>query len=557
LRSGDPSCQGQQILGECLFLLGRAEVQTLPPPPPLDPFDITAIAWPPLDGGLDRYLDWLPAEPPPTAHHEAKTHPTPDTAHHEAKDHPAPDTAHHEAKGQPNPDTAHHEAKDQPTTPESGWLAPFFHRDSVRLKQAEWPITHQLRAIGTSVGMKVKIEPKAEEKLAAISMAIDLERAPLSAVLTSLTRKYGFSWRIADGVIAIEPAGHPNETAQRELALQMLRQGLAFAPEHPRARAARINAANLDLGAGRRRKAAVEYRQFLEIEPHAAESVYATYNLGLIELSNENWPVAQARFLDTIDRGPESKWADLGWWWLGRTQLDTGDTTAARKPFQIAREAKTRVVAAAAELGTAACALLEGEDEEVREILRSHRVNNRESHAAMADFFESLLRYRNSPSETRGKRVADALLAIGEGRLLGPAGFLLAGQAYREIGRYDRAAGLYDAAVELVRGPLAVRMTFEAAERYDQLDLRVEARKRYTVVAAVDQETWGLKAELRLADLAIRDRHGEECIRRCRALIGRKGIDSAEVLALMGRGYEFLKQYRLAAECFAGRVPLE
>ncbi|HEV3440141.1 MAG TPA: tetratricopeptide repeat protein, partial [Gemmata sp.] len=356
LRSGDPSCQGQQILGECLFLLGRAEVQTLPPPPPLDPFDITAIAWPPLDGGLDRYLDWLPAEPPPTAHHEAKTHPTPDTAHHEAKDHPAPDTAHHEAKGQPNPDTAHHEAKDQPTTPESGWLAPFFHRDSVRLKQAEWPITHQLRAIGTSVGMKVKIEPKAEEKLAAISMAIDLERAPLSAVLTSLTRKYGFSWRIADGVIAIEPAGHPNETAQRELALQMLRQGLAFAPEHPRARAARINAANLDLGAGRRRKAAVEYRQFLEIEPHAAESVYATYNLGLIELSNENWPVAQARFLDTIDRGPESKWADLGWWWLGRTQLDTGDTTAARKPFQIAREAKTRVVAAAAELGTAACA---------------------------------------------------------------------------------------------------------------------------------------------------------------------------------------------------------
>ncbi|HEV3439917.1 MAG TPA: hypothetical protein VG122_21295, partial [Gemmata sp.] len=201
--------------------------------------------------------------------------------------------------------------------------------------------------------------------------------------------------------------------------------------------------------------------------------------------------------------------------------------------------------------------LLEGEDEEVREILRSHRVNNRESHAAMADFFESLLRYRNSPSETRGKRVADALLAIGEGRLLGPAGFLLAGQAYREIGRYDRAAGLYDAAVELVRGPLAVRMTFEAAERYDQLDLRVEARKRYTVVAAVDQETWGLKAELRLADLAIRDRHGEECIRRCRALIGRKGIDSAEVLALMGRGYEFLKQYRLAAECFAGRVPLE
>jgi tetratricopeptide (TPR) repeat protein len=157
----------------------------------------------------------------------------------------------------------------------------------------------------------------------------------------------------------------------------------------------------------------------------------------------------------------------------------------------------------------------------------------------------------------RANRVAESLKSIGEGRLLGPSGYLMAGRVYREIGWYDRSAGVYDAASAIVRGPLAMRMTFEAAERYDHIDLRNEARKRYTVVAAVDREALGTKAELRLAELAARDRRGQECVERSRALIGREGVDVAEVMALMGRGYELLKQYRQAAECFAGRIPEE
>jgi tetratricopeptide (TPR) repeat protein len=250
-------------------------------------------------------------------------------------------------------------------------------------------------------------------------------------------------------------------------------------------------------------------------------------------------------------------WEDLGWWWLGRANLDTGNTTAARRSFHRAMEGNSRKAASAAGLGITACAFLDGEDEEAREILRSFRPFNWESHAAILEFFQVLLRYKTDPSDMRGQRVVEALMAIGEGRSLGPAGYLLAGQVYREIGRYDRAAGLYDAASEIVSGPLALRMKFEAAERYDELDIRKEAQRRYRVVAAVDRETWGPKAELRLADLALRDHQWEECIGRCRKLIGRDGIDSADVLALMGRAYEMLKQYRLAAECYAGRVPAE
>ena len=140
---------------------------------------------------------------------------------------------------------------------------------------------------------------------------------------------------------------------------------------------------------------------------------------------------------------------------------------------------------------------------------------------------------------------------------MGASGYLLAGQVYRELGRYDRAAGLYDAAAELVRGPLAIRMTFEAAERYDQLDLRAEARQRYVLVTTFDSGEWAHRAQLRLADLAARDRRGSECVRRCRELIGRDGVERDEVLTIMGRGYELLKMHRAAADCFAGRLPEE
>jgi tetratricopeptide (TPR) repeat protein len=569
LHGGDPSCNGQHILGECLFLLGRVEVQDLGVQRPLDPFDCTAISWPSLEGGLDRYLIWMKAnhtQGGSHGHHEAvkaeakhqSAHDKTAKAEPETQHEAAHETVNQEHKQDQKPDGSQggqHEPKPAVHSPGSHWLMRFARRAYVYLRQSERPVAEQIRAVGTAVGMKVHIEPGTEEKISTVVESLDLDGVPLPSVLTALTRRHGLGWRMRDGIISIESASRKEAAQPCEAALLALRRGLEAAPDHPRILAARVTAANLDFEAGRSRKAAWDYRRFLETESEASESLHATYNLGLIELSTGNMSLAQSRLLNAIDRAPGTQWADLCWWWIARSHLDVGDTASARKPLQHAQEGKSKSVAAAADLGMIACALLEGEEDEAREILSSHRVHNGESHAAVAEFFDALLRYRSKPSESRGDKVADTLVGIGEGRLLGPAGYLLAGQVYREIGRFDHSAGVYDAARELTRGPVAVRMTFEAAERYDQLDLREEARKRYSVVAAVAQDEWGSKAELRLADLAARDRRGEECIRRCRALLGRKGIESKEVLALMGRGYELLKMYRSAAECFAGHVP--
>ena len=109
-----------------------------------------------------------------------------------------------------------------------------------------------------------------------------------------------------------------------------------------------------------------------------------------------------------------------------------------------------------------------------------------------------------------------ALEECDECRRLGPAGVYLAGRVYRDLALPDRMAALYDAGTDGVRGPLAVRMMFDAAAWYDLSDQTERARRRYRAVAATDQKGYGLRAELALADMRLREGATDDCLRRCR-----------------------------------------
>jgi tetratricopeptide (TPR) repeat protein len=350
------------------------------------------------------------------------------------------------------------------------------------------------------------------------------------------------------------PATDPDLPPAKAVAAAALRRVLADAPNHPAANAVKVTLANLEFEAGRLREAAAAYREVAD-DPNAADAVYAAHNLGLLELRRFNLPAARARFLEVVDRG----WPAAGWWWAGRTHLDAGDTAAARSAFRTALAAKAKPgkdVTSAAALGVAACDLFDGDDAAARTALRHHRPWG-DAHLAVADWFDGLLRHRLAPSPGRCGEVVAAVCAADDGRRLGPVGVLLAGAAYRELGLPDRMAAVYDAGAEACRGPVAARMTFEAAQRYEELDLRPAARQRYLAVAATDPRGYGPRAGLRAAELAARDGRGAECVVRCRGLVGNPGVGQDEVLAVMGRGYELARDYRRAAECFAGRVPAE
>jgi tetratricopeptide (TPR) repeat protein len=340
-----------------------------------------------------------------------------------------------------------------------------------------------------------------------------------------------------------------------EAAARLLRLAVMAADDHPAERAIWVTLGNIYFQIGRFNDANRSYRKVQDRLGFAPEAVYAAYNLGLLELRQSNFHAAQARFLEVIDRAPATHWADYSWWWLARTHLDAGDFALARQPLQTALAGRTKEVASAAVLAICACHLLDGDSISARVLLQNHRISNRESHIVLLELFEATLRYRAAPSELRADAVLSAIPPAQQARALGPLGVFLTGQIYSELNQHEKMIHLYDDEAIRIHGQLAVRMTFEAARRFDQLDLRYQARQRYLAVTVMDPEGFGPLAQLRVADLAGRDGRGVECVQRCRKLIDRPGIERAELLAIMGHGYELQKKYRQAAECFAGQVP--
>jgi tetratricopeptide (TPR) repeat protein len=514
LRSGHPDCAGTHVYDECLFLRARIDSLSLGPVRAVDPFEPQAVAWPSLGASLDRYFEWLPPETVPTG-----------------------------SVGPARPN-----AVEVRRSPSGAGLDVTAHLPGR-------PLPDVLRAVAAAAGMRLEVNEAASAALAKEVAAVDVESMPLPELLAALTGRCGVRWRPAgESLIAsLAPAPSP----QREAVAASFRRAISAAPEHPLAHAARVYVGNFEFLAGRAREAEREYEAVLAAAPEAPEARHAAYNVGLAELKLGEPRSARSRFVGLVDRAPRSRWADYGWWWAGRIDLDGGDTAGAKRAFRSALGGRTREVTSASAAGACVCELLDGHEAAAREVLRGSRIDTRDAHAALGHFLESLLRYRAAPTDGRRERLLKALHAAGDARKIGPGGALLAGRVYRELDLGGRMAALYDEVSESTRGPVAARMTYDAATWYDLTERPELARQRYLAVAATDARELGAQAELRLAAMALRQRKAEECVRRCRAVLDRPGVDRPEVLALMGRAYESQRQYRLAADCFAGRVPGE
>jgi tetratricopeptide (TPR) repeat protein len=512
--TGHPDCVGTHVYEECLFLRARIDAMRLGPVRAMDPFDPDAVAWPPLGGALDKYFDWLPPDTPPA---------------------PSSGTV-----AGPNVAAVRRGAAGVP---------------EVTAHLAERPVPDLLKAIATAAGWHLRIEEPVTAVLAKDSTALAVESMPINELLDALFGPAAVSWKLEADVLTVASAGARG--TDRAATIRSFQRAVAAAPAHPFAAAARIWLANFDFGDGRVREAGKEYQRTIDEALEGPLGPYALYNLGLAELRRGELRAAQSRFVNLSDRAPRGRWADYGRWWTGRMALDVGDRAGARKVFSQARGGQTREVTSAAAIATCACELLDGNDDPARTVLRESRIDSRGDHAALAALFERLLLYRVSPSESRRGLVLDALAATADARGLGPAGPYLAGRVYRDLDLPHKMAALYDAVTNSTRGPLAQRMTFDAAAWYDLMDRFEPARQRYLAVAATDPKGLGPQAEFRLAEMAYRQRKAAECVQRCRALLDRGGVERAEVLLLMGRAYESQHKHRLAADCFAGRVPAE
>ncbi len=425
----------------------------------------------------------------------------------------------------------------------------------VTAKHANTPVHELLRRITADGGLFVRIESAAVSRLAGRSETVHVADCPVAEVLTALTELHGLSWRIVGDTVMI--SAKPEQTDPLGRVDRSLGTAARLAADHPAMAAVRISRANVAWLSDRVRDACDGYRRALDEAPHAPEATAAAYNLGLAELRLGNLGTAANAFRECVDRSSSPKNVGQSWWWVGYSYLAAGKPESALAPLRTALGDGTGEVASAAALTLGACYQLLGQEDEARAVVRSHRIDSQTRHLVLARFFEALHRYQVRPSDGRAQELIDTLKEAENGRLLGPAGVFLAGMIYARLGLLDQMAELYRVESSIAKGTMALQMTFAVAEREHELDRRESARERFLSVAAHDHEKLGARAEYRLAELAWRDRQGAECVARCRALIGRAGVESAECLALMGRGYELRRMHRHAAECFAGRVPAE
>lgn len=510
LRSGHPECRGGKVLEEAAHLRARIYLLEMGAPAAMDPLNADALAWPTLHVNPDAYLDWLTDAPTVS---------------------PSPD---------PGRDVVEVNRDKDPRNP------------AITLRLSKRPALEVLRALAAAMELEVSANDAVGKLLADLVGPVEVEQLPFDTVLSALTERVGVAWTIKDHTLHLKPAPR---AANAELAGRALRQALELAPDHPAASAMRVSLANLDVRAGRFRAASTAYKQTLEAVTHAPAAPHAAYNLGLMELKVGHRKGAVARFLEVIDRSPGTTFSEFGWCWIGRAHLEGDDPGAARQAYVAAYNSKNKEASSAAALGVCMCDLLTGNEDAVRELLEDARFSNREPHAMVVNFYTALLRHRTAPSDSRKELLLRAMRAADDARALGPGGVYLVGRVYAELGLAREMTALYEREVETARGPLALRMLYDVAERYDRLDARPAARARYLSLAAVDPDGLGARAELKLAALDARDGNGPEAVRRCWGLTKNKNVPLADVLAVMGQGYELQKMHGAAAECFAGRLP--
>lgn len=352
----------------------------------------------------------------------------------------------------------------------------------------------------------------------------------------------------------------PTTSASEPLKATMTAFGavLAADPPHPDEPAVRLVVAGLRFRAGEVDEAAREFKRVRDSHPPELVMVAASYNLGLIRHRAGEWAVARQMFTDAADLGVHHPaMAAVAWWWAGRVELDTGNLEACKKAWERADAADDRQTNSAAVLGRVFLKLLDGETERAEAAFHNQRIANVDPMPAVAEVFECYFRFANKPSEFSRDQLAAAIHHAENGKPFGPAGQLLFGGWLGEAGHPQEMLKVYAAASESAPGVWGVRIALAAGERLFADDDKAAAKSRFTAVAAADRGEYGDRARVRLAEIALLEGRTDECVRLCRQVLARDHEDRTTVLRLLGRGYERLNRPRAAAECFAGRLPVQ
>ena len=114
---------------------------------------------------------------------------------------------------------------------------------------------------------------------------------------------------------------------------------------------------------------------------------------------------------------------------------------------------------------------------------------------------------------------------------------------------------LYDRVAPTVPGPLGDEMRGHAAEVLMTMGRRTEARQRFDAMLRAGAGAWMIRANLRVAEMDLRDRRPDACLTRIRALLAYPEADRKTLLVLMSKAYENKGEFDKAALALGGEIP--
>ncbi len=423
-----------------------------------------------------------------------------------------------------------------------------------------------IERLARSGGMSVEWSAGARDQAAGRTATAALESVSLVEVLHSLTLPLGLAWRVEDRLVRLQREDELTADAltayRTETTRQALQSSLLASPDQPLSAAAMLELGNLEAAAGGRASAAAAYERLIRERPRASALTEAYFNLGIVRERLDEGEAARAAYYQVVDRAPAHELAPVAYVKIGRSYLDQGEYEQAISPLRRAVAAAAGTTSQpAAVLALAAAYLLTGNPRAANAVLVEFReVTALEPFRATTAFLDALAHYRTAVDRLQIKREASgvlaALLATPEESVLGPAGLLLMGQAYGELGFGDRMARSYQRALPQARGSLAGELTCLTADALAANNQRAAAVKMLEPLAAQEGKPWSARATFRLAEFALEDKRPDDCLQQCARLQRLKSEDEPlPYLKLMGQAYVQLGNSRQAARCFGGLWP--
>ncbi len=417
-----------------------------------------------------------------------------------------------------------------------------------------------LAAVAQHCGMTLDWQDDSRDLAFAHNADLDVEGLPVCSLLTAICDSLHVVWFSENSTLTI---ARPDENGQRlrTMTARTLTSLATLMPEHRLASQARFAAGRLLRVDGHFVEAARLYTSLIghTVSPLAMRAAFNAgecyYRMGDLRRAGDQ--------LELIVHGvPGHELHTRAAIWRGRCLLDRGEYREAA--FQFLRAAGGRIPP---------------EDQAYASVFlaMAHLMQDQHQAAANALFFEkgqfanpavrdaaalmtAYTRFSQLAGEPQQREAAflyRALVAIeSDTEWLGPTGQLLVGRALRAAGVGERAIPLYER--ELQRNPpatIALEMKFAIAEQHQRDQQPAEAKAGWQELATSGEGVWKNKAQLKLAELALSDGAWDECLAACRALHESVGVSRKDTLQLMGRAYERLNNDRLAAECYAGRLP--